>query len=69
MQHDGQRLLLAEVWVDETGVRRRLITAPHTVAARQQLTTVPAVTRQNPADFVACGMQIIGRALTRPGKR
>ncbi|MFF8786799.1 GNAT family N-acetyltransferase [Streptomyces sp. NPDC015125] len=67
----GSELLLAEVWAAEAGVRRRLITAAHTVAARQQLATVRAVTRQDPADFVACGMHIIGRCrtFTLPGKR
>lgn len=67
----GSELLLAEVWAAEAEVRRRLITAAHTAAARQRLGTVRAVTRQDPADFVACGMRPTGRCrtFTLPGAR
>ncbi|MFE2914619.1 GNAT family N-acetyltransferase [Kitasatospora indigofera] len=60
----GSELLLAEVWAGAPQVRRRLITAAHTAAAAQHLATVRAVTRQDPADLVACGMRITGRCLT-----
>ncbi|MCX5215776.1 GNAT family N-acetyltransferase [Kitasatospora sp. NBC_00240] len=60
----GSELLLADVWAGGQGVRRLLITAAHTAAAAQHLATVRAVTRQDPADFVACGMRITGRCLT-----
>ncbi|MFI1189412.1 hypothetical protein [Streptomyces californicus] len=67
----SSELLLAEVWAADVGARRRLITAAHTMAAEQQLDTVRAVTRQEPADFVACGMHITGRCstFTLPGER
>ncbi|WP_274036461.1 GNAT family N-acetyltransferase [Streptomyces sp. MMBL 11-1] len=67
----SSELLLAEVWAADADVRRRLITAAHTMAADQQLDTVRAVTRQEPADFVACGMHITGRCSTfvLPGGR
>ncbi|MEU7028889.1 GNAT family N-acetyltransferase [Streptomyces sp. NPDC046275] len=64
-------LLLAEVWAAEAGVRRRLIAQAHAVAADRQVSTVRAVTRQDPADFVACGMRVTGRCHTfaLPGGR
>ncbi|MFI8459100.1 GNAT family N-acetyltransferase [Kitasatospora sp. NPDC085464] len=60
----GSELLLAEVWAATPEVSRKLITAAHTAAAAQHLATVRAVTRQGPADFVACGMHITGRCAT-----
>ncbi|MDN3260822.1 GNAT family N-acetyltransferase [Streptomyces sp. CSDS2] len=67
----GSELLLAEVWAGGAQVRRRLISAAHAAAARQQLAVVRAVTRLDPADFVACGMRITGRCRTfvLPGER
>jgi GNAT superfamily N-acetyltransferase len=67
----GSELLLAEVWAAGAQVRRRLITAAHATAARQQLAAVRAVTRLDPGDFVACGMRITGRCRTfvLPGER
>ncbi|KUN17614.1 hypothetical protein AQJ11_37770 [Streptomyces corchorusii] len=64
-------LLLAEVWADETDVRRRLITQAHAVAADRKVAIVRAVTRQDPADFLACGMRVTGRCHTfiLPGSR
>ncbi|WP_030237724.1 GNAT family N-acetyltransferase [Streptomyces sp. NRRL S-350] len=60
----GSELLLAEVWAATPEVRRRLITAAHTAAAVQRLAGVRAVTQQDPADFVACGMRVTGRCAT-----
>ncbi|MFD6334848.1 GNAT family N-acetyltransferase [Streptomyces niveus] len=60
----SSELLLAEVWSTTAEVRRALISAAHTSAAAQRLMTVRAVTRQDPADFVACGMRVTGRCRT-----
>ncbi|MFD7323951.1 GNAT family N-acetyltransferase [Streptomyces sp. NPDC059875] len=67
----SSELLLAEVWAAEADVRRRLISQAHILAADRQLATVRAVTRQDPADFVACGMRVTGRChtFTLPGER
>ncbi|MFI5986967.1 GNAT family N-acetyltransferase [Streptomyces sp. NPDC051555] len=67
----ASELLLAEVWADAPDVRRHLIGAAITLAARQQVAAVRAVTRQDPADFVACGMAVTGRCntFTPPGQR
>ncbi|WP_329453441.1 GNAT family N-acetyltransferase (plasmid) [Streptomyces sp. NBC_01724] len=66
----GSELLLAEVWAADTEVRGRLIAQAHTLAAERQVATVRAVTRQDPADFVASGMRVTGRChtFTLPGK-
>lgn len=56
---DSSELLLAELWA-APAARQRLIRAAHTVAGRQGLETVRAVTRDEPADFVACGMRTAG---------
>lgn len=55
----SSELLLAEVWA-EPDARRQLIRAAHFAAGRQQLQTVRAVTRDDPADFVASGMRVTG---------
>ncbi|MFF8617951.1 GNAT family N-acetyltransferase [Streptomyces sp. NPDC015350] len=60
----GSELLLAEVWAAGADVRRQLISQAHTVAAERKAATVRAVTRQDPADFIACGMRITGRCRT-----
>ncbi|GAA1017197.1 GNAT family N-acetyltransferase [Streptomyces thermogriseus] len=67
----ASELLLAEVWADRPDVRRRLITQAHAVAADQEVSIVRAVTRQDTADFVACGMRVTGRCRTfaLPGRR
>ncbi|CAL9587664.1 hypothetical protein SUDANB106_05175 [Streptomyces sp. enrichment culture] len=67
----SSELLLAEVWAAETDIRQQLITQARILAADQELATVRAVTRQDPADFVACGMRITGRChtFTLPGER
>ncbi|MFI6112825.1 GNAT family N-acetyltransferase [Kitasatospora sp. NPDC051164] len=64
-------LLLAEVWAADEGARRRLIAQAHILAGARQVTTVRAVTRQDPADFVAHGMRVTGRCrtFTLPGER
>ncbi|GHE71163.1 hypothetical protein GCM10018771_61460 [Streptomyces cellulosae] len=67
----ASELLLAEVWAAEADVRRRLIAQAHAVAAGRKVAIVRAVTRQGPADFVACGMRVTGRCHTfaLPGGR
>ncbi|WP_228473813.1 GNAT family N-acetyltransferase [Streptomyces calidiresistens] len=60
----ASELLLAEVWAATDDVRTRLITRAHALAADRQVATVRAVTRQDPADFVACGMRVTGRCRT-----
>ncbi|GHG12115.1 GNAT family N-acetyltransferase [Streptomyces filamentosus] len=71
-QHNGasSELLLAELWATPAA-RRPLIRAAHTLAARQGLEAVRAVTRDDPTPFVACGMTVAGRCLifTPPGDR
>ncbi|MEV7277741.1 GNAT family N-acetyltransferase [Streptomyces sp. NPDC093111] len=71
-QHNeaSSELLLAELWAAPSA-RRPLIRAAHTVAARQGLEVVRAVTRDDPTPFVACGMTVMGRCLifTPPGDR
>ncbi|MFF2777111.1 GNAT family N-acetyltransferase [Streptomyces sp. NPDC058052] len=66
----GSELLLAEVWA-EPAARRPLIQAARTLAAHQGLEVVRAVTRDDPAPFIACGMTVGGRCLifTPPGDR
>ncbi|MGW6605320.1 GNAT family N-acetyltransferase [Streptomyces sp. NPDC055036] len=67
----SSELLLAEVWAAEADVRRRLISQAHAVAADRKVSIVRAVTREDPADFVACGMRVTGRCHTfaLPGGR
>lgn len=71
-QHNeaSSELLLAELWATPAA-RRPLIRAAHTLAARQGLEAVRAVTRDDPTPFVACGMTVAGRCLvfTPPGDR
>ncbi len=67
----GSELLVAEVWAADAEVRRRLIAQAHALAAERQVATVRAVARQDPADFTASGMRVIGRChtYTLPGER
>ncbi|MFD3959164.1 MULTISPECIES: GNAT family N-acetyltransferase [Streptomyces] len=67
----SSELLLAEVWAADAQVRRRLISEAHTLAGARQVATVRAVTRQDPGDFVECGMRVTGRCqtFTLPGGR
>ncbi|MFD8947642.1 GNAT family N-acetyltransferase [Streptomyces xanthophaeus] len=67
----SSELLLAEVWAADEEARRRLITQAHILAGARQVTTVRAVTRLDPADFVECGMHVTGRChtFTLPGER
>ncbi|WP_250305290.1 GNAT family N-acetyltransferase [Streptomyces sp. A 4/2] len=67
----SSELLLAEVWAADEEVRRRLIAEAHILAGARQVATVRAVTRLDPASFVACGMGVTGRChtFTLPGER
>ncbi|WP_157848140.1 hypothetical protein [Streptomyces exfoliatus] len=66
----GSELLLAEVWA-APAVRPRLIRAALALAAEERLATVRTVTRQDPAPFVACGMNITGtcQIFGSPGRK
>lgn len=67
----SSELLLAEVWTADEEVRRQLIAQAHILAGARQVATVRAVTRLDPAGFVACSMRVTGRCrtFTLPGER
>lgn len=66
----SSELLLAEMWA-ASAARLSLIRAGITLAAREGVATVRAVTRDDPAPFMACGMRITGAChiFAPPGDR